>query len=100
MLSFVMCADDHGVARHRHRDTELVTRIGVGSFQIGLLTPGRPVAHENVGRSGLLRVVVVLIAVDPSGVAVLNGAPTTMVSPEIATEIPKRSLASVLEAFR
>ena len=73
----------HGVARDRHRDPEHVVGGGVGGGQLLLLGPCAPRAHEHVGRPRR---------------AVVAGAPTTAVSPEIATETPNVSLAAASEA--
>jgi hypothetical protein len=46
-----------------------------GGFEIGLLAPSRPMAHEDVSRTGKLGAVVALVAVDPDGVAGLLHRP-------------------------
>ena len=67
--------DDHGVAVDRDARAEMVARISVGGLEVGLLAPRRAVAHEDVGRAGVLGAVVALVAVHPSGTAGLTPRP-------------------------
>ena len=71
--------DHDGVAVDRHGDAEVVVRRGVGGRQLGhLAVRGAAVGRaEDVGRARAGAGVVVALA------------PTTMVSPSIATEPPK-----------
>ncbi len=71
---FASSPNDHGISRHRHRDTEGVTLSGVVGFQIRLLAPRRPTAGEDVGRAGSIGAVVGS-AVHPRRAAVLYICP-------------------------
>ena len=66
-----ICSDHDRVARDRHRNTEIVSGLGIGSFQIGLLAPGGVGAHENIGRPGKGGRVISLVAVYPGRIAAL-----------------------------
>ena len=89
--------DDYGVAEIATEMPNESSDLVLGSFQISLLSPGGAVAHKNVGRPGKS----VLSSWSPfTPVAVRSFAPTTTVSPEMATETPKLSPTVVLEAFR
>ena len=92
--------DHNGVARNRHRIAELVTAVGVGGFEIGLLAPGRAAAHKHIGRAGVGALLSARLPSTPVALLSSRGAPTTRVSPETATEMPNRSLPPVLEALR
>ena len=61
--------DHHGVARHRYRETELVTRPGITGFEIGLLRPHTGAAGVHVGCTCIASRIARLVAVDASGVA-------------------------------
>ena len=67
-------------ARHRQRVAvgaqgdgapEVVARAGVRRLDVRLLRPGRAVAREDVDRAGVVRRVVVLVAVDARRAAAL-----------------------------
>ena len=61
-----------GVARDRDRPAEPVLCPRVGGFEIRLLDPVCPVAHEDVGRARVPGVVVRLVPVDAGGAAILQ----------------------------
>src|SRR5262249_39557652 len=66
---FKIRSHDDCVPRYRHRKTEPVVETGVGRFEISLLTPGGPVAHENVGRTCKHGAVIRLVTIDPGSLA-------------------------------
>src|SRR5207249_3104200 len=73
--SLLLGSDDHRVTRYSDRKTkpgaELVACLRVGRFHISLLCPSAAAAHKDISRSGIGSAVICLIAVNPSGSAVL-----------------------------
>ena len=55
---FVRRTDREGVTGQRNRMAELVTRIGVGGLEVGLLTPGGAAASKDVDRAAVVCIVV------------------------------------------
>ena len=80
-------ADHDRLPADRHRGAELVTCRRVRGLQFLLLAPDSTAAHKDIGR-----------ALIEARCAIINGAPTTTVSPLIATEQPKLSNAAASEA--
>src|SRR5262249_37885124 len=69
----VLGADHHGVAVDSHADAKDVPWVRIGCFEVRLLGPDPPGAHEDVRRAGTGRAVVELVPVDPCGRAVVVG---------------------------
>ena len=67
-----------------------------GGLQIGLLRPRRPAAHEDVGRAGIGWRLSLGVLFTPVVLLSSQGAPTTTVSPETATDEPNWSPACVV----
>ena len=75
VLGVDRCTHDGGRARDGHREAELIAGDGVGALQLGGLLPAASVVLVNTYAR-------------PACFA-WNGAPTTAVVPEMATEEPK-----------
>src|SRR6266496_909962 len=61
-----------GVTRYSD-GTEVSKRPGVEGFEVGLLGPVRSLAQENIGRAGIERTIVILVAVHAGRIAGLPG---------------------------
>ena len=53
----------------RDEQAKIVTRLGVGGFQVGLLAPGRAGAGEDIRRPGALAALFALVSVHAGGIA-------------------------------
>ena len=80
-------ADHDRLPADRHRPAELVICRRVRGQEFLLLAPDSTAAHKDIGR-----------ALIEARCAIINGAPTTTVSPLIATEPPNKSSAAASAA--
>ena len=53
----------------------MIKRVCIGDLNIGLLVSDSAAANKDVGRAGLKRAVVALVAIDPGGDAILFVSP-------------------------